>query len=52
MVKATGIERGLDVEQRTLWIGHNWIDQEQEPGFSGGNKMGKLEQKNENTKIK
>lgn len=45
VVRAARIERGLDVEQRTLWIGCVWIDQEQESGFSSGNKMGKLEQK-------
>lgn len=45
MVGATRIERGLDVEQRTLWIGHVWIDGEQESGLRNENKMGKLEHK-------
>lgn len=44
MVRAVRFERGLDVEQRTLWIGHVWIDQEQESEFSSGHKMDKLKQ--------
>lgn len=45
MVIVATIEKGLDVEQRMLWMGCVWIDHEQESGFSSRNKMGKLEQK-------
>lgn len=45
MVRPARIERGLDIEERTLWVGPAWIDQEEESGFSSRNKMGELEQK-------